>query len=331
MHSRYSGPLIARKRCYIAHVKAHDDNAAAHGITLPDGRRLCYEEYGDPGGFPVFYFHGSPGSRLEGRLAHEAALRQHARIIAPERPGYGCSDFQRGRQFDDWPADVAALADVLGIDQFAVVGLSGGGPHVLACVVAIPERVIGAAVVSSAGPVDAYHARSKSTVGRWLRKATMPVARFFIKGGVRLLPWAIKRKSAKDMNTYVDKKVLGRLEERERFRADVVEALRPGAKGAVHEFDLHTRSWPFSLSDVGAMIHLWHGDADTVVPIDIGRYVANHLPRCQPRILTGEGHLLIVDHIVEVLAAVTADARTNARDRNPVVSKSNEAVAQSAG
>lgn len=282
----------------------------ARAITLPDGRQLSYEEYGDPHGEAVFYFHGSPGSRLEGRLAHDVARRERLRIIAPERPGYGNSDFQRNRHFDDWPADVAALADALGIREFAVVGLSGGGPHVVACSIALRDRITAAAIVSGAGPIDAYYARSKSRVGRWMRKAAMPVARFFIKGGVRLLPWALRRKSAADMNTRVDKRVLSRIEERERFRTDLLEALRPGSRGAVQEFDLHTRSWPFALQDVPMRVHLWHGTADVLVPIDIGRYVAAHIPNCQARILTGEGHLLIIDHITEVLAAIAGDIRS---------------------
>jgi pimeloyl-ACP methyl ester carboxylesterase len=295
-------------------------DAAYRAISLPDGRRLAYEEYGDPLGESVFYFHGSPGSRLEGHLAHEAAQRQRLRIIAPERPGYGHSTFQRGRKFSDWPADIAALADALGIDRFAIVGLSGGGPHVVACAAALPHRVTAAAIVSGAGPIDAYYARSKSRIGLAIRRAFMPVTRVFIKSGVRLLPWALRRKSAKDMNTFVDKKVLARLEERERFRADLLEALRPGSRGAVQEFDLHTRSWPFSLGDVSLRVHLWHGAADVLVPVDIGRYVAAHLPRCDARILEGEGHLLIIDHIVEVLAALAADIRSRAEPLAATVS-----------
>lgn len=294
--------------CYACFVDA-SPTPAGRSITLPDGRLLSFAEYGDPIGEPVFYFHGSPGSRLEGNLAHEAAVVRGLRIIAPERPGYGSSSFQPGRGFDDWPADVAALADALGIDRFALVGLSGGGPHVVACAVTLRDRLTAAAVVSGAGPIDAYYARSKSRAGRWLRKASMPVSRFFIKTGVRLLPWALRRKSAKDMNTAVDKRVLSRLEERQRFRTDLLEALRPGTKGVVQEFDLHTRPWPFSLNDARLPVTLWHGTADVLVPIDIGRYVAAHLHECEAHIIEGEGHLLIVDRIGEVLDVVASRIR----------------------
>lgn len=101
-------------------------------ITLRDGRRLAYSEYGDPEGKPIFYFHGFPGSHHEVEYLGTAIGALHLRIIAPDRPGFGVSDFQPGRKFGDWPSDVIELADALGIKEFAVLGASGGGPYVLA-------------------------------------------------------------------------------------------------------------------------------------------------------------------------------------------------------
>src|SRR5581483_781680 len=101
---------------------------------------------------PLFYFHGHPGSRLEGRFAHRIAAENGLRVIALDRPGYGHSDFQVGRALTDWPADVVEAADLLHVGRFRVVGASGGGPYALACARLLPERVIQAAVVSGVGP-----------------------------------------------------------------------------------------------------------------------------------------------------------------------------------
>src|SRR5512140_2188131 len=99
-------------------------------ITLPDGRKLAYAEYGDPDGKPVIYCHGNPGSRLDPKMLDLQLLRKfHVRIIAPDRPGMGGSDFLPGRKISDWPADVTALADGLHLDRFAILGISGGGPY----------------------------------------------------------------------------------------------------------------------------------------------------------------------------------------------------------
>jgi pimeloyl-ACP methyl ester carboxylesterase len=108
------------------------DNVAT--VRTADGRTLGYAETGDPNGAPVFYFHGLPGSRSDfDRLGiPEALAGSGARLIGVDRPGFGASDFQPARRYDDWPADVATVADELGIGRFGVLGYSAGGPYVVA-------------------------------------------------------------------------------------------------------------------------------------------------------------------------------------------------------
>jgi hypothetical protein len=98
-------------------------------IRLRDGRRMGYAEWGDGGGRPLLYFHGWPGSRVEGRLADETAMSRSIKLIAIDRPGMGLSDFQRGRTLVDWPDDVLELAAALGLDRFAVCWGSRAGPR----------------------------------------------------------------------------------------------------------------------------------------------------------------------------------------------------------
>jgi pimeloyl-ACP methyl ester carboxylesterase len=121
---------------------------------LPDGRRLGFAEYGVPDGRPLMFFHGTPGARLMTRFAHPDAVRHGIRIIAPERPGYGLSDFQPGRTLGAWADDVAALADGLRRERFAIAGVSRGGPYVAACAHRMRPRVPIAGIVSGVGPLD---------------------------------------------------------------------------------------------------------------------------------------------------------------------------------
>src|SRR6266508_1130420 len=119
-------------------------------LTLPDGRKLAYAEFGKPDGFPVLYFHGAPSSRLEPLLiGNDDFARFGLRIIAPDRPGMGGSDFQPGRGFSDWPKDVLCLADSLELMQFVVLGISGGGGYAAVCAARIPERLRTAVIVSA--------------------------------------------------------------------------------------------------------------------------------------------------------------------------------------
>jgi pimeloyl-ACP methyl ester carboxylesterase len=117
-------------------------------VTLPDGRRLAYTEWGLPDGPPVLGFHGTPGSRLW-CPDEDATAALGVRLILPDRPGIGGSDPLPRRRFGDWPADVEVLADTLGLDTFGVVGYSAGGPYAAACAALMPARLTGVAIVDS--------------------------------------------------------------------------------------------------------------------------------------------------------------------------------------
>ena len=124
---------------------------------LQDGRLLGYEEYGAfDGRAALFYFHGTPGARLELRLfgGENEARRLGVRVIATDRPGMGLSTFQPGRRLRDWPLDVLSLADHLRLAKFAVLGCSGGGPYALVCAVAAADRLAAVGVVAGLAPLD---------------------------------------------------------------------------------------------------------------------------------------------------------------------------------
>lgn len=125
-----------------------------NNINLPDGRRLCFAEYGDRQGRPVFYFQGFPGLCLEARLAEKISLSTNVRFIGIDRHCYGLSNFKSGRTFIDWADDVAGLANALGIYRFSILGVSGGGSYAAACACKIPHRLDAVGIVCPMGPVD---------------------------------------------------------------------------------------------------------------------------------------------------------------------------------
>jgi len=127
-------------------------SSVAETMQLSDGRKLAYLDIGDPDGRPVFYFHGAPGSRLEGLMFEELNRELGIRMIALDRPGYGMSEFQESRTYLHWAKDVGELADHLGIDRFAVLGWSSGGPYAAAVAHEIPQRLTVAAIVAGEGP-----------------------------------------------------------------------------------------------------------------------------------------------------------------------------------
>src|SRR5205814_8376679 len=102
----------------------------------PTGRQLRYRAAGDPAAPPVISHHGTPGSRLP--VNPDPHLGDAIRIVSYDRPGYGGSDPRPDRSVADVADDVAAVADALGIERFAVIGGSGGGPHALATAALLP-------------------------------------------------------------------------------------------------------------------------------------------------------------------------------------------------
>src|SRR3954453_12125416 len=121
-------------------------------MLLTDGRTLAFTDTGASGGFPIFYFHGAPGGRLDVVWMEDAFCAAGVRVVSADRPGYGGSSPCRRRSMADWPGDIAALANHLGIERFAVMGLSSGGPYVAACAASLGDRVVAAA--SIAGVTD---------------------------------------------------------------------------------------------------------------------------------------------------------------------------------
>ena len=280
---------------------------AEQTLKLSDGRRLGFAEYGRPGGEPAFYFHGHPGSRLEPLFAGDAPEQAGLRLIALDRPGYGLSDFQEKRTLAGWAKDVREVADQLGFATFSVIGSSGGGPYALACAHELPERVTKAAVISGVGPYEAPGAtagmRRTNRIGFQLGARVPPLA--------RLLMWSMARQVRKQPGQVVDAiaaamspsdaEIVRRPEVRDVLAADLREGFRQGSKGPARDVVLLGRRWGFRLEEIKVPVFLWQGEADTLVPPAMGRHMAAAIPGCRATFYPGEGHLLVVDHIAEII------------------------------
>lgn len=279
-------------------------------ISLPDNRRLGFDEYGASDGKPLFYFHGAPSARVEWNLFGCAALAQkhQLRVIVPDRPGLGLSDFQPGRQLLDWPTDVSALADSLGLDRFAIMGCSAGGPYAAACALKLPERLTHVLMVSSVGPhnepglTDDITPQIRQSTRLacdkpWLYRLILRMMNLLARyAPQRLIAQAIATLPAPDQAT------LTQPEFQRGFVAMLKEALRHGPRGAQVDTALMVSPWGFSPQAITAPVQLWHGEADRNAPIAMGRYLAAAIPHSQAHFYPGEGHLsLLAKHIDEIL------------------------------
>lgn len=286
-------------------------------IRLSDGRRLAYAEYGDPQGKPVFFFHGTPGSRLFHHPDASVAASAGARIIAIDRPGFGRSDFKPGRTLLDWPDDVVQLADALDIQRFAVMGHSGGGPYAAVCALSIPDRLTAAGLVSSIAPLDNPQiTRGMQGVGHMyfsLDRHLPPLAKlgcWLMCTTWRHNPDLYFRSQINGLrNSQEARTWLPKL--KEMMTADFLEAVQAGTQGVTWDLELLARPWGFHLHVITTDVFLWHGESDTQAPIAMGKRLASAIPHCRATFFPKEGHWAIYSHWQEILTAlVQSEAAT---------------------
>jgi pimeloyl-ACP methyl ester carboxylesterase len=285
--------------------------AASRTITLRDGRRLGYLDYGDPQGRPIFLFHGFNGSRLDRHPDDVLTASLGVRIIAADRPGIGLSSPQRKRRVVDWPNDVAELADRLGIAKFAVLGYSWGGPYALACAHHLPERV---AAVGLVAPMTGWLVGRDRTgeLSPGFRRLS-PVVRY--APALMLLAFAYDRRRRfrnpdRTLDAVLaqwlpcDLEVVRRLGMRQLLLDNLTEAWRQGAAGVHHDVLTVARPWGFRPSEVATEIMLWQGEADRLIKPYMARSLADTLQHCRATYYPAEGHLILFDHWAEILGAL---------------------------
>lgn len=267
-------------------------------IRLSDGRNLGYCVYGKAGGTPLLFFHGTPGSRLFNRFENAPWIeRLGIQVITPERPGFGLSDPAPGRAIRDWAGDVEELADYIGIDRFHVAGGSGGGPYAIACAIHLPARVLSATLFSSGVPPEVMQLSKGMQTGNRVAFLTARYAPFLLKRlltgtarAVRRCPdkyWAQVLAKSPESDRRIMEKQNG-----ESTITHVQEAFRQGIDGTYRDMLLVSRPWGLDLEKISMPVFMWHGTADTLMPISAAREFAKKIPGCEPHFIPDAGHQL---------------------------------------
>jgi pimeloyl-ACP methyl ester carboxylesterase len=292
-------------------------------VALPDGRRAQLWAGGDPAGAPVFFLHGCPDSRHAAFPGDAAARRGGVRLVAVNRPGYGRSDPHDSghRSVAD---DVAAVADLLGIESYRVLGMSVGGPYALACAARHPARVTSAAVVSAPGMAPAMDPP-------WHRDDLDDAGRRFVTGLARLTVEEAVQRMRPDFEAYVagvapqdpddtalvERWLAGLPSEdaallADRSPAELAAAVREALArpdGYVRDAAVTFRTWEFDLRDVRCPVSVWSGEHDANHPPRNSAWLARNLPDATLRVLP-TGHLgTLLEHWDEILEALSPAAR----------------------
>jgi pimeloyl-ACP methyl ester carboxylesterase len=273
-------------------------------ITIEDGRRVAFADYGTPDQTPVVWCHGGPGSRLEPAICAAAADQAGLRFIGIDRPGYGRSTPNPGRTIGGWVPDALAVVDHLGIDRFVSVGTSTGGAYALA-LAAASRRVVGA--VACCAVSDMRWAEGRSHIPGALdvweapdREAAHAIVVAQFGMGENMAAY-----STGDAAAEADREMFADPAAARCWQRDMTEAFAPGFGGYVDDRLADGPGWgTFDVSAITCPVVVLHGTGDTLVPVAQAQYTAALVPGATLRIVDRLGHFSIALEIVSAIRQV---------------------------
>lgn len=264
-------------------------------LMLADGRTLHYYDAGGPG-LPVIWHHGTPNVGSPPEPLFPAAASNGLRWVSYDRPGYGGSDACPGRDVASAAADVASVADALGIGDFTVLGHSGGGPHALACAALLPDRVIAAVSVSSTAPDNAD---GLDWFAGWSESGTAE-QRAARAGREALESYLATAEFDPETFTPADREAL---DGDWSWLAGVAgQAIEQGGTGMVDDLLATAGPWGFAPTDIAVPVLFLHGAADRMVPSAHSEWLAAHCHDSEIRVIPGAGHITVLDAVPAALS-----------------------------
>jgi pimeloyl-ACP methyl ester carboxylesterase len=280
-----------------------------HVIESADGRKLAVTDGGDPDGVPVLVHNGTPNSRLQYGPDVAVAREHGVRMITYDRPGYGESTAHPGRTVADCAADVRAIAAGLGIDRMLSWGVSGGGPHVLACAALLPDLIPAAASLASVAPWGAEGLDFFDGMGELNADEYHLFLKDRVAARAKLETDRVEMLAANAEQVFVLIKTLVSPADAAVFTPELAQyfvdsglaGLGPGGEGWWEDAVAHADPWGFALTDISIPVLLLHGRQDRFVPFGHGVWLAAHVPGVEARLTDDDGHLtLTVHHLGEV-------------------------------
>jgi pimeloyl-ACP methyl ester carboxylesterase len=230
------------------------------------------------------------------------------RMITPDRPGFGYSEFVPGRTIPDTARDVEIVADYLGLDTFYVLGVSAGAPYVLSCCIEFPDRIRGAGIVSGITPADEAGILHEAipaalhVAARRSRRASFAM-HHLLTVGMRQAPEKAMAGLSRTLSQ-ADRDVLARPDASAYVLAISLEAARNGVTGWVYDDWLLNRPWGFSPASVPTRVpvKLWWGSEDQSAPVASGVKLAGQMPQATLTVIENCGHFgVMFEHIGTVL------------------------------
>ncbi len=264
-------------------------------LTLPDGRSLHVHDTGGPARLTVFWHHGTPNIGAPPGPLLPLAGELGVRFVSFDRPGYGTSTPVPERAVGQAAELVAAVADRLGIDEFALMGHSGGGAHALACAALLPERVLAVASMSPVAPFDAegldwFGGMAASSEASLRAAAKGRAAREKHEAGAQY-----------DPGIFTEPDLIALSGSWSWIQEVVHAALANGPGGLIDDDLAYVKPWGCDPAWITAPLLLVHGVEDRLIPASHSAWLAKRCPAAEYRPSPGDGHLSVLRHAADAL------------------------------
>jgi pimeloyl-ACP methyl ester carboxylesterase len=277
------------------------------------GRTVGYYEYGDPGGTPCFALHGTPACGAGFDWADAPARERAVRVIAPDRAGVGLSGALSRRLVAGYAEELLTIADAFGFERFAVLGYSGGGPYACAAAHGCGERATAVAVAAGMGQVGVW-AQPSDFEATDARLLDLSLRRPFVaRAMLRFAAAGAKRFPRQALGSFVkqmgpsDRELIASITgDPHEMMALFTQAFLRGPGGVVDDYAALAQPWGFAVEDIIMPLHVFHGDADTMVPLAHAQALFERVPNATLTVFPDEGHLATIAHIGEILDALVA-------------------------
>ncbi len=281
-------------------------------LNTSSGIKLAYREYGNPGGDPIVFFHGT-GAHIHPMMLHKPGKEYNFRIIVPTRPGIADSEFREWTHLD-YADDIKELVKKLKLKHFGIMGISGGGPTLMAYALKYPDDLACVINLACAAPVynDPEMQKDIGFVDRVYAKLAdkAPLSFFRLSYGIVEL----SQKFLKSPKSFVkmfssslceaDKKLFEIPDFQNMFMRDFQESFKHGTKGPSYDAQRIVQDWGFDVSDIEPHVDIFQGKDDLFVPMKISKYYEKKLKDFEYHIIQGEGHFYTVAHGYETLSKI---------------------------
>lgn len=274
-------------------------------IKLSDGRQLAFEQFGDRNGIPVIFQHGLGDSRLARHPDEKLTIEAGIRLITVDRPGYGESSPNPGRNYLNWVQDIEHLANELNIHRFGILGHSAGAPYALAIAFKLSDRVSKVVLASPLGQLNV------PGVSKMIHKNFRVLLKFYwFKPLIRFVSNSEAKRANSDIAKYTedqlkespnsDKILFSDHALLKMFEDGMKEAFRQGGKGWQEDI-FACINWGFNPEKIKISVKIYHGSSDEILFHEMGRRLATQIPNSDFQLYDGEGHYCLYKHWAEIL------------------------------